>query len=234
MVRNDPKFRAEGEALLKMMELGWHNGTPAFAKFMTTLHMPDASSEQFRAYDELLHLTSSSSNAVALLRAYFEADASEEVPHISCPTLVLHAREDAIVPIEEGRMTASLIPGARFAPLQSRNHILQENEPAWQQMVAELEEFLPSLPARGAYTSLSLADLTSRERQVLEYVAQGLDNHEIASRLKISDKTVRNHVSIMFGKLAVGSRAKAVALARDAGLGSGTFAVSEPAPPDLR
>ena len=223
MVRNDPKFRAEGDALLKMMELGWNNGTPAFAKFMTTLHMPDATIEQFQSYDQLLHMTTLPANAVALLRAYFEADASEDVTRISCPSLVLHAREDAIVPFEEGRLAASLISGARFAPLESRNHILQENEPAWQQLVAELEDFLPppSFMPTAAHRSL-LDELTAREREVLECVAQGLDNHQIASRLKISEKTVRNHVSIMFGKLSVASRAQAVALARDAGLGHKT------------
>jgi len=216
------------------MELGWNNGTPAFGKFMTMLHMPDASAERFHAYDELLHITSSSGNAVALLRAYFEANASADVAHISCPTLVLHAREDAIVPFEEGRMAASLIPGARFAPLESRNHILQETEPAWQQLVAELDEFLPIPPGRQAQASSSFDNLTPRERQVLDHVARGLNNHEIASRLKISEKTVRNHVSIMFGKLAVGSRARAVALARDAGFGAGMSAVTEPIQHDAR
>ena len=65
----------------------------------------------------------------------------------------------------------------------------------------------------------SLGDLTTRERQVLEVVAEGLNNHEIAARLDISEKTVRNHVSTIFTKLQIKSRAQAVALARDAGLG---------------
>ncbi len=60
---------------------------------------------------------------------------------------------------------------------------------------------------------------TAREREILELVAQGLNNAEIAARLKISDKTVRNHISIIFSKLEVASRARAVALARDAGFG---------------
>ena len=64
-----------------------------------------------------------------------------------------------------------------------------------------------------------LDDLTARERDILEVVAEGLDNHEIAARLDISEKTVRNHVSTIFSKLQLRSRAQAVALARDAGYG---------------
>jgi DNA-binding NarL/FixJ family response regulator len=62
--------------------------------------------------------------------------------------------------------------------------------------------------------------LTAREREVLTLVAQGCDNPTIARRLFLSDKTVRNHVSTCLAKLQVASRAEAVALARDAGLGS--------------
>jgi pimeloyl-ACP methyl ester carboxylesterase/DNA-binding CsgD family transcriptional regulator len=217
LVRNDPKFSAEGEALLKMMELGWDNGTPAFGRFMTNLHMPDANGEQFRAYDELLHLTSSRANAVALLRAYFESDASKDVKGISCPTLVLHSRDDAIVPFDEGRSAATLISGARFVQLASRNHILQEDEPAWQRLVTELEAFLPKPVQQNMVASIG--NLTAREREILEFIAQGLDNVVIAKHLKITDKTVRNHTSNIFSKLSLSSRAQAVALARDAGFG---------------
>lgn len=63
--------------------------------------------------------------------------------------------------------------------------------------------------------------LTDRERQVLDLVARGLTNPAIASRLYVSEKTVRNHVSNLFAKLHVTSRAQAVARARDAGYGDG-------------
>ena len=61
--------------------------------------------------------------------------------------------------------------------------------------------------------------LTDREREILDLVARGLTNAEIARRLVVSDKTVRNHVSNVFAKLQVAGRAEAVARARDAGLG---------------
>src|SRR5262249_37069036 len=181
------------------------------------LVLPDATTEQLRAYNDLLRLTSSADNTIKLIRAYWQADVRKVASNVCCPTLVLHARGDAIIPFEEGRLVARLIPGARFV-LESRNHVLLATEPAWQQMVAALEDFLPPLPV-----SEVLDDLTPRQREVLEVFAQGGDNNEIANRLKISEKTVRNHVSIIFDKLGVRTRAQAVVRARDCGLGRRNF-----------
>ena len=212
---------AETHTNFKMLELGWFDTRPAYGQFFTTLHMPDARVERLRSHNELLRRTTSPANTVSLLRAFFEADVLDIVPQIRCPTLVLHAHEDAIIPFDEGRLVASLIPGARFVPLQSRNHILQDDEPAWQQLVAELDDFLPPSERPAETSPFVLDDLTPREREVLEIVALGLDNYAIAARLRISEKTVRNHVSVIFSKLGLNSRAQAVARARDAGLGRG-------------
>ena len=70
------------------------------------------------------------------------------------------------------------------------------------------------------YAAQVFPELTAREREVLELVAAGLGNHEIARRLVLSEKTVRNHVAAVLLKLEVADRAAAVAKARDAGLGS--------------
>jgi DNA-binding NarL/FixJ family response regulator len=126
-----------------------------------------------------------------------------------------HSRQDGRTPFEQGRELVGLIPGARFVPLESRNHLIFETEPAWKQVVEAINEFLPVSPDRSA--ALLFDELTSREREILELVARGLTNTEISARLKISDKTVRNQVSIILSKLGVGSRAQAVAVARDAG-----------------
>lgn len=71
----------------------------------------------------------------------------------------------------------------------------------------------PTAPAE------AFPELTEREREVLELIAQGLDNREIARRLTLSHKTVRNHVSNIFNKLQVAGRAEAIIRARDAGMG---------------
>jgi DNA-binding NarL/FixJ family response regulator len=62
-------------------------------------------------------------------------------------------------------------------------------------------------------------ELTGREREILDLIAQGHNNLEIANRLVLSPKTVRNHVSNIFSKLQVVDRAEAIIRARDAGLG---------------
>jgi pimeloyl-ACP methyl ester carboxylesterase/DNA-binding CsgD family transcriptional regulator len=204
------------EIRLRMIELGWPNDNPAYGQFFTMLHMPDAAPEQIRSYNDLLRQTTSSETAIKLVRSFWQTDVRAALSQVRCPTLVLHAREDAIIPFNEGREVASLIPDAHFVPLESRNHIIVETEPAWRQMVEALGRFLPaSAPA----AAKPLDELTARECEVLDLVAQGLDNGVIAARLKITDKTVRNHVSIIFDKLGVTSRAQAVAFARDAGLG---------------
>lgn len=67
--------------------------------------------------------------------------------------------------------------------------------------------------------SVTFPELTEREREILQFIAQGHSNQEIASRLVLSLKTVQNHVSNIFSKLQVADRAQAIVRAREAGLG---------------
>ena len=98
--------------------------------------------------------------------------------------------------------------------LDSRNHVLLEPEPAWQRFQEAVLAFVPPGAAAGdpVFTALS-----PRERQVLTLMADGLSNTDIAERLQISDKTVRNHASNLFDKLGVWSRTQAIVFARDHG-----------------
>ena len=208
--------REEAEARLKAIELGWRYENPAFRQLFASLLVPDASAEQARAFIEQMRISTTPANAASIMRVFYGMDSREIARSVRCPTLVLHAREDAQIPFEEGRLLAALIPGARLVPLESRNHIVLESEPAWHQLTAELDDFL-DLPH--ATDTIPVDQLTPREREILEILAQGLDNDGIATRLRISEKTVRNHVSTIFSKLGVSSRAAAVARARDAGFG---------------
>ena len=79
--------------------------------------------------------------------------------------------------------------------------------------------FLP--PASG---DSAFAGLTGRERELLEFLARGLDNHQIAAHLDLSEKTVRNMVSSILAKLEVESRSAAIVRARTAGFGQGASA----------
>jgi pimeloyl-ACP methyl ester carboxylesterase len=166
-----PEQIEEAEAQLKLIELGWANENSAFRQLHTSQLMPDATAEQARAFNDLMRRTTTPANAAKLLRAHWtEVDNRSLGPRVKCPTLVLHAREDGRVPFEEARSLAAIIPDARFVPLESRNHILVEGEPAWPQLVAELEDFLPAPSSVATDVMAALIDdLTPREQQVLEH-----------------------------------------------------------------
>jgi len=218
----------EARTLLNLIRIGWGRENPAFRQVFTSLFIPDGTLEQFRWFNELHQVSSSSENAARLAEEFSGIDVTALAPQVRVPTIVLHRRHDAAVPFEEGRLMAGLIPNARFVPLEGRNHLLLGGEPALDQFFAELDAFLAD-DAGGAPPEVSvrpgkpvrLADLTAREAEVLDLVARGLDNGEIAAQLGVSAKTLRNHITNIFSKLNVASRAQAIVRARDAGLGQG-------------
>lgn len=203
--------------MCKLFELGWGTDNRAFRQVFATQFLPDGSGELIGAFDELQRQASSGSDAVRTMQTSAQIEVTQLAPRISCPTLILHARDDARIPFEEGRILASLIPGARFVPLASRNHILLESEPAWRDFLREVDAFLPDSSQKDG----SFGNLTPRERELLEFLARGLDNHQIAAHLGLSEKTVRNHVSSILAKLDVESRSQAIVRAREAGFGAG-------------
>jgi pimeloyl-ACP methyl ester carboxylesterase/DNA-binding CsgD family transcriptional regulator len=210
--KRSPERREESEAQLKLVEVGWGGDDPSYRQFFASQFMPGATLEQLRQMSELQRMSSSPPDAARILRSFYDIDVSGSLPRISCPTLVLHARGDLRVPFEEGRTVAARIPGARFVPLDSDNHILLEREPAFARFFQELAAFLPG-------NRDSFPVLTAREGEILEHIAQGLDNAQIAARLELSEKTVRNHITHIFDKIGVESRAQAIVLARERGLG---------------
>ena len=211
-----PEQREEAEAMNKLAELGWGQENPAFRQFFTTQFIPGGSPAQHHWFNELERVSTSPANAGRFMRVFNEIDVVAMLPRVSCPTLVLHSTRDARVPFDEGKLIASLVPGARFVPLESANHLLLETEPAWKRWVEELRTFLP--PQSGSAGAFEA--LTPRELDLLELIAQGCDNAQIAARLGVRDKTVRNHVTRIYAKLEVEHRAQAVIMAREAGLGA--------------
>lgn len=217
-----PEEREEAETMINVIRTGWGKKNPAFRQLFTTLLMPEGDEGQIKWLNELARISTTPENAAAMERAFYHIDVTEFAEEVTVPTLILHAREDACIPFEEGRLLATLIPDSRLVPLMSKNHILLEEEPAWKRFLGELHAFLEI----GLTESKSSDDprkafpeLTPRESEVLELIAMGLENKEIAARLFISPKTVRNHITRIFSKLQVKSRSKAIVLAREAGLG---------------
>jgi pimeloyl-ACP methyl ester carboxylesterase/DNA-binding CsgD family transcriptional regulator len=212
-----PERVAELEAQLKLVEVGWGRDDPAYRHIFSTQFAPGATLEQINSMSELQRKSASPENAVRIIRAFFNIDVREVAPRVACPTLLLHGRDDRRAPFEEGRILASLIPGARLIPLETENHILLAHEPAFRQFFKELEAFIPRAANRSHAAEFS--ELTAREAEILERIAQGLDNAQIAARLELSEKTVRNHITRIFDKIGVENRSQAIVLARERGLG---------------
>lgn len=221
-----PEDHAENETLFRLIELGWSKEDPTFRQLFAAQYLPDATAEQSRSFNELMRVSVSGSNAAQLMRAWYLADITALAPRVHCPTLVLHARGDLRVPFEEGRSLARLIPGARFVPLDSRNHMLLKQDAAWGELLTELEAFLPAARSASGASKAPLAGLTPREQDVLDLVARGLGNGVIAERLGMSEKTVRNHVSNILSKLGVSSRSQAIVRARENGIGTSASGLS--------
>jgi pimeloyl-ACP methyl ester carboxylesterase/tetratricopeptide (TPR) repeat protein len=145
--------REEADVMLGMIRVGWGQDHAAFRQVFTSLFIPDGSPEQAQWFNELQRVSATPENAAQMVGTFHSLDVRAFAPRLDMPTLVLHATGDLRVPFEEGRLLASLIPGARFVPLDGRNHILIEEEPAWPRFIREVREFLGVNEARGA-TSL--------------------------------------------------------------------------------
>jgi pimeloyl-ACP methyl ester carboxylesterase/DNA-binding CsgD family transcriptional regulator len=201
-------------AMIDLVRTSWASDNPTFRQVFTSRFIPGGTPEQLQWFNDLCLKTTTGDIAAALLESRAEADITKSLAEVRTPTLVLHARADEVVSVEEGRRLAAGITGAEFVELDSRNHVLLEHEPAWQRFMQAVDAFVD--PDAGARAQ-AFAELSTRERQVLALIADGLSNTEIAERLQISEKTVRNHASNVFDKLGVWSRAQAIVFARDRG-----------------
>ena len=210
----------QAETMINVIRVGWGKENPTFRQLFTTMLIPDGTVEQMAWLNELARISATPDRAAAMERAFYQIDVTHLAPRVTVPTLILHGRDDGGIPFEEGRLLATLIPGARFVPLDSRNHILLQDEPAWSRFLAEVHAFLGVIGSEegGTGTQKIFPELTPRELEVLELLAQGASNASIAEQLVITPKTVRNYVSRIYSKLSVESRAQAIVLAREAGM----------------
>ena len=206
------------EAFAALIKVGWERPTPEFRRVFTSLMIPGATEEQMRWLDELQRKAVSAETAALARARRKSADARHLLADLDVPTLVLHSRGDRMNGFAEGRYLASHVAGARLVALESDNHIVLEDEPAWPAFVREVAEFLaddrPSATS-GPVGVDPAAVLSARELDVLSLAAEGCDNDVIAARLTLSVRTVERHLQNIYSKLGLhGRAARTAAVAR--------------------
>jgi pimeloyl-ACP methyl ester carboxylesterase/DNA-binding CsgD family transcriptional regulator len=197
----------------QLIKVGWGRPDSTFRRVFTSLMIPGATEEQMRWLDDLQRVAVSASTAVIARQQRVAADADPLLPELDLPTLILHSVGDRMNSFEYGRHLAASIPSARLVALESDNHIVLEDEPAWRIFVDEVRQFLePDGQSAPANDNLE-AVLSSREYVVLQLVAAGRDNDQIAAELHLSTRTVERHLQNVYAKLGLQGRSARVAAA---------------------
>jgi pimeloyl-ACP methyl ester carboxylesterase/DNA-binding CsgD family transcriptional regulator len=200
---------AAEDAFRALIRAGWARPDNTFRRVLTSIFIPDADEIQMGWLDDLQRASTSTENAVASRIARQEINVMEVLPGITAPTLVMHARGDRASSLDHARDIAARIPGACFVPLDSRNHILLADEPAWRTFMAEVTGFLAperAITEPRAGTSARIEALSPREREIVGLAAGGGTNAEIAGDLGISVRTVERHLSNAYLKLGTAGR----------------------------
>ena len=205
-------------AFQALIKVGWERPTAEFRRVFTSLMIPGGTEEQMLWIDDLQRMAVDADTAILARVQRGASDSSARLAGLALPTLVLHSRGDQMNPFAHSQHLASHIPGARLVALESTNHIVLEDEPAWPVFVHEIAAFLA--PDRAAVTSTAevdgdLSTLSPRELHVLRRAAAGLDNDTIAAELVLSVRTVERHLQNAYAKLGLqGRTARTAAVAR--------------------
>jgi len=141
-------------------------------------------------------------------------------PHIGIIIVTMFEDDDSVFAAMRAGARGYVLKGAGQDELMRAITAVASGEALYNAKVAERVIGFFNMPRRDLPMN-AFPELTEREREVLDLIAQGLGNPAIARRLDIRDKTVRNHVSNIFSKLQVADRVQAVVRARRAGFGVG-------------
>ena len=200
------------EALIRV---GWARPTSEFRRVFSSMMIPGGTEEQMRWLDDLQQRACDTETAVISRSQRQLADSTGRLPELDLPTLVLHSRGDQMNDFHHARDLAVGIRGARLVGLDSSNHILLADEPAWPVFVQEVADFIE--PDRvGPPEAEDVAALVSpRELDILRLAAAGYDNDAIAAELFLSVRTVERHLQNVYAKLGLSGRtARTAAVAR--------------------
>jgi pimeloyl-ACP methyl ester carboxylesterase/DNA-binding CsgD family transcriptional regulator len=200
---------------------GWGEDNMAFPSMFAHLFVPQSPPETRHWYAELQRKMATKEVASRFMSVLAELSMFRRLKQVSVPTLVIQIARDQVVDPRSATGIAGEIPGSEFVSIDSGNHILLEDEPGWQEFKSIFARHVPGAAAparRDAAARERIEQLSKREQKILGEIAKGLNNREIASGLFISEKTVRNHITSIFDKLGVSSRAQAIVMAKESGL----------------
>jgi DNA-binding SARP family transcriptional activator/pimeloyl-ACP methyl ester carboxylesterase len=133
---------ARRDASIAIIRHGWGEDTPAYRQMFTQTFIPDGTPAQVEWFNELERRSTSPENAARFMEAFAMIDVRQRLSLVRAPTLVLHCRGDQRIHYDRGRELATGIPRARFVLLESRNHLILEHEPAFEQWMREATRFL--------------------------------------------------------------------------------------------
>jgi pimeloyl-ACP methyl ester carboxylesterase/DNA-binding CsgD family transcriptional regulator len=205
--RNDIP-EATRSSLIQFTRLSWRLAAQMFAG----LFDPHASGDEIAEHTRMQRAAASAEAASIFLELELNADLRFLLPKVPVPALVLHRRGDRTVPIGRGRELASLLPHARFVPLNGDSHL------PWRDDQRELFRALAGFLHSDQEEADAGSPLSSRETEILRLVATGMSNREIATTLVLSEHTVHRHIANILRKLAQSTRAAAATHALRAGL----------------
>lgn len=137
-----PEERREAEMQGEFIRLGWGRDDPSFRLYFSSTFIPDAPPQLWSDFAALMRRTTSADNALRLNNVSIGMDVREAATRVTVPTLILHGRNEVRIPFSQGREYAALIKGSRLVPLDTRNHLLTADEPAWEHLLREIDNFL--------------------------------------------------------------------------------------------
>jgi pimeloyl-ACP methyl ester carboxylesterase/DNA-binding CsgD family transcriptional regulator len=200
-------------AMVDMVRSAWGLGS----RMLVDVFAPSMSTADRQAVAALQRASSSPAMAAELLSLVYRYDVRDALPGVSAPTLVVHRDRDRAVPCRCGREVAGIVPHAELVTLEGDAHLPWHGDA--RSVIGALSPFLGVAgPAPAPAAAEGIEELSSRERDVLRLVAEGLTDAEIAERLVLSPHTVHRHVANIRRKLGAHSRSAAAVAATRAGL----------------